>query len=43
MTRDPATVDPERTFGHALQQMHAHGVRHMRGHGRQAGGHRDRA
>jgi len=29
MTRDPATVDPERTFGHALQQMHAHGVRHM--------------
>ena len=29
MTPDPMTVDPERTFGHALQQMHAHGVRHM--------------
>jgi CBS domain-containing protein len=29
MTPAPVTVDPERTFGHALQQMHANGVRHM--------------
>lgn len=29
MTPGPVTVDPERSFGHALQQMHAHGVRHM--------------
>ena len=29
MTPSPVTVDPERSFGHALQQMHAHGVRHM--------------
>jgi CBS domain-containing protein len=29
MTPEPVTVDPERTFGHALQQMHSCGVRHM--------------
>jgi CBS domain-containing protein len=29
MTPAPMTVDPERSFGHALQQMHAHGVRHL--------------
>ena len=29
MTPGPVTVDPERSFGHALQQMHAHGFRHM--------------
>jgi CBS domain-containing protein len=29
MTPNPAMVDPDRTFGHALQQMHARGVRHM--------------
>ena len=29
MTRSPLTVDPERTFGYALQLMHEHGFRHV--------------
>jgi CBS domain-containing protein len=29
MTPAPVTVDPDRTFGHALQLMHSHGFRHM--------------
>ena len=29
MTPEPLTVDPDRTFGHALQLMHKHGFRHV--------------
>jgi CBS domain-containing protein len=29
MTRSPLTVDPERSFGYALQLMHEHGFRHV--------------
>jgi len=29
MTPSPVTVDPERSFGHALQLMHEHGFRHV--------------
>jgi CBS domain-containing protein len=29
MTPSPMTVDPERTFGHALGLMHDHGFRHV--------------
>jgi CBS domain-containing protein len=29
MTPAPVTVDPERSFGHALQLMHEHGFRHV--------------
>ena len=29
MTPSPLTVDPERSFGFALQLMHEHGFRHV--------------
>lgn len=29
MTPAPVTVEPDRTFGHALQLMHEHGFRHV--------------
>jgi CBS domain-containing protein len=29
MTKSPLTVDPERSFGYALQLMHQHGFRHV--------------
>jgi CBS domain-containing protein len=29
MTREPVTVAPERSFGHAMAVMHAHGCRHL--------------
>jgi len=29
MTPSPVTVEPDRTFGHALQLMHAHHFRHV--------------
>jgi len=29
MTPSPVSVDPERSFGHALQLMHQHGFRHV--------------
>ena len=29
MTRAPLTIDPDKTYGHALLIMHEHGFRHM--------------
>lgn len=29
MTRDPLTVGPDSTLGHALVMMHEHGIRHL--------------